>query len=384
MKSILLASASVFAFAGAAAAEVSFSGTAALGYNDDTTGDNDGFYWDGNVAVDLSQELDNGLTAGATFDFDFADADQNDQGDANLGEALSAGGYTLFIESDMASLTFGDTTFAAENNWVSAGDMENDPFSEADGEAALRGDVTYGNIEGSISYVIANNNDTYNASEDLNQLSLGASADFGGVNVVMAYQAESDEAGGFYSNGVAPNGDNGDFTDNEVFGLSVGTTFAGADVRVAYASDQTADEDSIGIEGSYPIGPVTATAYYVAESLGDDGFGISAEYADGPISATVFYDHVQDDADPAADDLVGVEGSYDVGNGLMIMAGYLTADIDATADDNNRFYVAGDYDLGGGGSLLVSYAEDDDNFDGDEIGDPEYQRGTTVEVSFDF
>ena len=35
MKSILLASASVFAFAGAAAAEVSFSGSAALGYNDD-------------------------------------------------------------------------------------------------------------------------------------------------------------------------------------------------------------------------------------------------------------------------------------------------------------------------------------------------------------
>ncbi|WP_084860871.1 porin [Salibaculum halophilum] len=373
MKSILLASASVFAFAGAAAAEVSFSGDTKLGYNEDdgpTTngfpGDDefDGFYWEGNLAVALSQELDNGLTAGATFDFDFVTSDGT--GTSSLGDSLDAGGYTVFIESDTASLTFGDTTFAAENRWVSAGDMEQDAFSEADGEAALRGDMTYGNIEGSISYVIANNADTYNASEDLNQLSLGASADFGGVNVVMAYQAESDEAAGFYSG-------NGDFTDDEIFGLSAGTTFAGADVRVAYATNQTADEDSIGIEGSYPFGPVTASAYFVAESMGDDNFGVSVDYSDGPIAVTASY------ADEQGTDIAGVEGSYDVGNGLMVMAGYLTEE--GTED---RFYVAGDYDLGSGAALLVSYAEDDDNVDGDEIGGPEYQRGTTVEVSFDF
>jgi hypothetical protein len=181
----------------------------------------------------------------------------------------------------MASLTFGDTAFAAETRWVSAGDMEQDAFSEADGEAVIRGDMTYGNIEGSISYVIANNADTYNQSDDLNQLSLGASADFGGVNVVVGYQAESDELRAFYSDVNGPDGntgdadgsgvidgdetgalgdeadnipnagDNGDFTDNEIFGLSVGTTFAGADIRVAYATDQTADENSFGIEGSY-------------------------------------------------------------------------------------------------------------------------------------
>ena len=63
----------------------------------------------------------------------------------------------------------------------------------------------------------------------------------------------------------------------------------------------------------------------------------------------------------------------------MVMAGYLTQD--GTED---RFYVAGDYDLGSGAALLVSYAEDDDDIDGDEIGGPEYQRGTTVEVSFEF
>ena len=83
MKSILLASASIFAFVGAAAAEVTFAGSATLGYNDTDnlaedgvgeTGDDEiGFYWDANVAVTLSQELDNGVTASATFDFDVAD-----------------------------------------------------------------------------------------------------------------------------------------------------------------------------------------------------------------------------------------------------------------------------------------------------------------------
>ncbi|HKL68991.1 MAG TPA: porin, partial [Salibaculum sp.] len=77
MKSILLASASVFAFAGAAAAEVSFSGDAELGYNDDdaplsSADNNDGFYWEGNLYAAFSQDLDNGLTAGADIEFGFA------------------------------------------------------------------------------------------------------------------------------------------------------------------------------------------------------------------------------------------------------------------------------------------------------------------------
>ena len=70
MKRILLASASIVAFAGAAAAEITFSGEATLGYNDtnneilgddpdtllvetdfDTVDDNIGFYWDASIDV---------------------------------------------------------------------------------------------------------------------------------------------------------------------------------------------------------------------------------------------------------------------------------------------------------------------------------------------
>ena len=363
MKSILLASTAVIALAGAAAAEVSFGGEATLGYNDNSTTGNDGFYWDANIAVTLSQTLDNGLTAGATFDFDVAAT--------NLGTTLSSGGYVLFVESDTAGLFFGDTAFAAETRWVSAGDMEADGFSEADGETALRGDIAYGPVEASVSYVLAANDGEINNVDDLNQLSLGMVGTFGNFDVALAYQEASGEAAGFYSTGF---GDNGDFSDDEIFGISVGAAFAGADFRLAYASNETSGEDSTGLSVSYPVGPVVLGAYYVSESdPTGDNWGINVAYENGPISVGLDY---QDDQGV---EKIEVEGSYDVGNGLMVYAGYLTED--GTED---RFYVAGGYDLGGGASLLVSYAEDDDNVDEDEIGAGEYQVGTTVEVSFEF
>lgn len=377
MKSILLASASVLAFAGVAAAEVEFSGEATMGYNDDAYGDNDGFYWDAEIAVTLSQELDNGLTAGASFDFDIADG--------NLGENLEAGGYELFLESDTAGLYFGDTAFAAETLWESAGSMDADNFSEADGETALRGEVTFGSVEAAVSYVIADNAGNMNVADDLNQLSLGVSADFGAYNVVLAYQEASGEAAGFYGNellvdpdGIPANGDefttgdNGDFNDNEVFGISFGGSVAGADFRVGYADNSVTD--SLGVEVSYPFGPVTATVYYVSEGSGNDNYGVNVAYEDGPISAEL--DYVND----AGNDEIALEGSYDVGNGLVVYAGYLTDE--SFADD--AFYVGGEFDLGGGASVLVSYGDDNSNLGEDEIGAQEYQKGVTVEAAFEF
>ena len=77
MKRILLASASIVAFAGAAAAEITFSGEAALGYNDtDALSEDDedkGFYWDAELGITFSQELDNGLVAAATVTSDVVD-----------------------------------------------------------------------------------------------------------------------------------------------------------------------------------------------------------------------------------------------------------------------------------------------------------------------
>ncbi len=373
MKSILLTTTALVAFAGAAVAEVSFSGSATLGYNDsDPAIENQGFYWDGHLDVSLSQELDNGVTAGVTFDFDFADA-------PNLGEALSGTDFVLSLTSENAGLFFGDIKFAAEGHWKATGSMVADGFSEADGETAIRGDMNYGGVKASISYVLANKNVSNRVAaapaqtEELNQLSIGATADLGTFTIVAAYQAASDEVANFYNT----NGGNGDFNDAEIYGISASTTVAGATVSLAYADNSTTN--SLGVSAAYPVGPVTLSAYYVVEDAAgtDNSYGVKAVYSDGPLSLTANYE------DRTGSYRYNVEGSYDLGTGLVIGAGLI--DREAFVGDA-AYYVAGTYDLGGGASLLVSYADADDATyaAGDEVGAPEYQVGTTVEVSFKF
>jgi hypothetical protein len=378
MKNILLASTAIVAFAGAAFAEghtgVTFSGVASLGYNDTDVDDlildddNDGFYADVEITIGLVAELDNGLTAAASIDFE----DMFDGAGANGDDDAFDGDYELSLTSDMAGLYYGDTQFAAERMWVSAGDMESDGFSEADGEEALRGEVTYGNVMAQLSYAIADATGARNTGDDLEQLSLGVSADVGNFNVVVAYQEEFSNA----VDGAAYVAANGDITNSEMFGLSVGTSFSGADIRVAYASDETTGEDSTGVQVAYPFGPVTATVYYVSESeaLGDN-WGANLAYSNGPVAVSFDYD------DDQGTEKYGLEGSYNVGNGIMVYAGYLF--FEGLADED-AFYVAGTYDLGSGAEFLVSYADGDDAEYEDEIGAGEYQSGTTVEISFAF
>jgi hypothetical protein len=384
MKSILLTTTAIVAFAGVAAADentgVAFSGSATLGYNDDSNdyiGDYSGFYWEGNLGVEMTQTLDNGLTAGVVFDFDIQDSLEEDPN-----YEMEASGFLLSLTSDIAGLYVGETTFAAETYWSGAGDMEADGFSESDGEVVLRGEVMYGSVTGGLSYVLADSEYDVvgdDQDEDTDQLSVGVNAEFGGMySLAVAYQEESVGDIGGYDNDT-----NDDFNFDEVFGVSFGASVAGADIRVAYASNETTGNNSTGIQVAYPFGPVTGTVYYVSEDdgTGEDNYGVTVAYADGPIAVTLDYDYDQ------GVNKVGVDGSYDVGNGLTVLAGmYDQSDSAAAADDGTDFYVAGSMDLGGGASLLVSYADAETGgaIGDDEVGGPDYQVGTTVELSFAF
>lgn len=378
MKSILLTTTALVMLAGAAAAEVTFSGDFTLGFNDDNDsddtvviGDNDGFYWEGDLNVVGSMALDNGVTAGASFEFDIADETN--------GQIVVSDSVVLSLTTDDAGLFLGDTAFAAETQWTAAGDMEADGFSEQDGENVLRGDLTFGGVDMSISMALTNADGdrvSVDTEEDYDQLSFGASGDLGQFSFAVAYQEESQFAPYFSAA-------NGDFNDSEIFGVSVGTTFAGATVRLAYASNETLDETSTGIQVSYPFGPITGTVYYVSEDDGsdEDNYGVTVAYADGPITVTLDYDYDQ------GVNKVGLDGAYDLGNGLTVLAGvYDESDSALGANDGTDFYVAGVYDLGGGAELLVSYADAEvaGNIADDEIGAPDYQVGTTVELSFSF
>jgi len=387
MKSILLTTTAIVAFAGVAAADghtsIGFSGDASLGYNNDDVFGEDGFYWDSNISVKMSAALNNGVTATAGFNIEIEDEGTDvDAGSTGLGLGndyiLASSSYLLSLTTETLGLHFGDTSFAAESQWSAAGDMEADAFSEADGEVVLRADVMYSGVSASVSYAIANNAGGYVADDGAtgsagDQLSLGASGAFGMVNFSAAYQVEADNTTYF----------GGDFVPNEVMGVSAGTTVAGADISVAYAkwtgiAPSTEELTSMGIQVAYPIGPVTATVYYVAEDneAGDaeDNYGLTVAYADGPFAAKLDYDNDQ------GTNKWNLDGSYDTGLGLTVLAGMQNENEGDDAD----YYVGGDYDLGGGANVLVVYANDEDGDQKDEIGAGEYMPGTTIAVSFSF
>ena len=177
MKSILLATASILAFAGAAAADVTFGGDAKLGFNidngdeprdDDAVDGGEGFFWEANLGVTLSQELNNGLTAAASFTLNIAEND--DGGDVDVDND-----FLLSLTAETGGLFLGDTAFAAETHWDPAGNMMADDFSEQDGKRVIRGDFSVSGVEASVSGIV-DDYDNDRPNDDLDQFSVGAAA----------------------------------------------------------------------------------------------------------------------------------------------------------------------------------------------------------------
>jgi hypothetical protein len=352
MKRILLASASVFAFAGAAAAEVSFGGDASLGYNEAVEG---GFFYGADLTVSMTQELDNGLTASASGDINFAD----DDGDTTRSSDQLNTSYVLSLSADMATLSFGDVAPVADDVWSGvsgsavAGFNDGDVhFDVANFDAILRGDVMYSGVNAHISFGVDTNGNAV-GGEEIDAMQLAATASFGGFGIIAAYQEEYNGA-------------------DSIVGIAGTASLAGADVKVAYETDGT--ETSIGASVSYPVGPVTVGGYFTSNDIADNSYGVSADYASGPVSISAAFDS------DAGTETVEVDVTYDVGNGITALVG---AGSDLT-NSTTYYYAAGEVDLGGGASFLLSYADDDSAAANDEIGGPEYNQGMTALLSFKF
>ena len=396
MKKILLSSAAIVAFAGAASADISWTGSAELGYNDDFE---DGFYVDSDIDITASTELNNGWTAALTFGFELNDTNGGNEYDDVTGALLSEGdedgfsaddNLTVSVYNDIFTFTYGDIEYAAVSYWKGVSDMEANDFSEYDDESVLRVDVDYGMYKGGISATVDNE------TGDLYGLNFGVQADFDMFYASFAYQEEDDDLLAIGTPGntvqdtdVLANADQngGDLDGSEIYALAVGTMVGGADIRVAYVSNETADIDSIGIQVSYPVGPVTLTGYYVSESddrsWGEDQtYGLTAAYEDGPITLLAHYE------DFGGEEEYNVEGAYDFGMGLVVTAGYIDGDDDT--DDDFASYIVAEYDLGGGASFLASYAdanstaaEETDDID-TGLGGYELYSGATLSLSFSF
>jgi outer membrane protein OmpU len=358
MKRILLASASLFAFAGVAYADghssVSFGGDAELGFNEEVKS---GFFYNADLVVTMSATLDNGLTASATGDLNFA----QDTTESTRGTDVVNTSYVLSLSSEMATLSFGDVDPVGDAVWSGvdgsgvAGFNDGDThFDVAGFDAILRGDVMYAGVNGYVSFGV----DTSGAGndltgEDIAAMQLAADGTFGAFGFIFAYQEEF---------GPTP----------EIIAVAATASVIGADVKLAFETDGT--ETSIGIGASYPVGPVTLGGYFTSNDIADDSFGISADYASGPISVSAAYD-----SDKGTDS-VEVDATYDVGNGITALAG-VGSDL---TNETVYYYVAGEVDLGGGASFLLSFADDESAAANDEIGGPEFNQGITAKLAFSF
>ncbi len=413
MKRILLTSTALVAFAGAAAAEVTFGGDAELGYNDDFSG---GIFWSFGLTVNGSMELDNGLKASISGDVELVNAPEvDDQGtfDPSDDVVINGSGSSAFdgndvqiddlvisLSSDNASLTFGDTAPAADALYSSAvtnidadgfndeGDL-NDASGNSIEDGVLIGRVKFGASEVGVSYAVANSNDA-SIDDDLEMLQVGANTTLGNFDISFGYQEAVQGFSGNVGGVSTPN-------SPEIYALSASTTFGGAKVGLAYAKSSGTNAaggavslTSIGVQAAYTFDAITATVFYSTNDLKggtgtwDDNYGIALDYASGPLTVGFLY-HDGEDED------MQLNVAYDMGNGLSLFGGYRDeGENGADVQQGKYTYIGGDYDLGGGAAVRVSYADVDAGPGGvatarDELGKSEdVKEGVTVSVKFKF
>ncbi len=242
--------------------------------------------------------------------------------------ATTAG--NIQISTDSASLTFGNELDAAAYSAVSDTIAIGSKDESVNGIAAT---YTMGTATLFVSTPLSGT-----ANVDTADMEFGLTAAVGDMTVGLA-MADSDFVG------------------------KVSGTAAGASFTVAAGSVNDVNRWDVTV--SYPVGSVTV-AYTVDDS---EAWEASAAYAADGLSAKVTY--------ASASETYKVEGAYDMGNGLVVNAGMLNS-----GDDT---YVGGAYSLGGGASAYASYVKDTGTQNADnEIGAPDYARGTTVGVSFTF
>ena len=209
MKRILLTSTALVAFAGAAAADVSFSGSAEFSYNDAT-----GFADDVSITASGSADLDNGMTASASLTIEDLDT-------------VEAGDITL--SSDNASITYhvgGDGTGAAYigDELAKQGTLTN-IFEDSDSIVEDAGITASASLGGATISMSINAADKYQ---------IGVSTDLGGTDLSLGFV----EATGDFGASLAGASSGVDYTlafgSNDTYGLSASTSAGGADVSLDF------------------------------------------------------------------------------------------------------------------------------------------------------
>ena len=305
MKHVLFTTTALVALSGAAMADVTWSGSASLGYND---GHKDGTPDGINGDIDLDVTLSNagGYTATVTANIDSGAADA-----LVIGEDID-------ITTPVASIHFGEVVEAA-----------NSAYSDVDGMAGLGSDE----FTGSGSAVLI-------------------SASAGGMTVAYSDDSAMDggDASSFGLSGAVGGVSFGIGSKDDDWGISASGSALGG--TIAVASEEVDGESETGVSVSVPLGEMSVT---VSATDGDDWkAGVSTSLAGASISASINDDEQSE---------FGL--STAIAGGFTLTVAYESG-TDADSEDGNGTQVALEYALSDSASLTVSYNEDMDADDDDD------------------
>lgn len=287
MKKILLATSAVALFAGAAAAEVTTSGTARMGLvYDDTLGTSGETYFSSRVRIvfTASGETDTGLSFGASVRADQQGGNNNDSGADKDGD--SNGDSTVFISGAFGKLTMGDTDGAADN------------------------------LVGQVSGV------GYGPNDSLQQIGFLGSSD---TSVYYEYSTGAFTfglgAGQLYA--VDTDADTED-------AMNIGVKYATDAFSVALAYETTDAEDALHLGASATFGAATLKARLTdRDSVSDVQWATSIDYAIDATTVTAFYTDFA-----TGTEHYGIGASYDLGGGASVAGGIVQQ---STAAGDNTF-----------------------------------------------
>ncbi|WP_116085296.1 porin [Tropicimonas sp. IMCC34011] len=377
MKNILLTSTALVAFAGAAAAEVTITGSAEMG----VVGGEDvatQFFQDVDVKFTMTGQTDGGLSFGAAVDLDEA---------GNLGNEFSNQGVAIFVSGGFGTLTMGDTDGALDFVLTEAGNIGN-PGSIADDETSHAGYlgsyldgagfadgqiVRYDYSFGDFAIAVSMEQNAFGADGlVLEDQTIGTvdfdgdsfddvfgTEDFDDVNYAIGGTYETEFAGAAVTVGLGYQ----HAASADVFGF----TDLGDDDVALYASDA----DAIGVGAAFTLDSgFTAGFTYTDFNFGDDFIIVDDFGADDDAVGGVQFENTDFELDGRHFG-IGVGYTFDA---FTVHANYGQYDYefdrgvfdDAEGDITISGYgLALGYDLGGGASLLFGYGKSMASIDSD-------------------
>lgn len=271
MKKILLATTMLVGTAGFAAAEVSFSGSAAAGIASDAGGDFD-VYSSAAVDVTMSGATDGGLEFGATFDVEvghtyaFADDDGFAEGDGTFTDP------EVYISGSFGRVAFSHDAYGFFHNDDSDMDQADIDYSGTFGglSVGLRADV-----------------------QDVNTPIVGVTENTNDLSATLGYTVA----------GVSLTA-NVDGTDTTAWDVGASYTMGSFTAGVTYNVDELAE-----LSGTYEANGIMATASFDT----DDYWYVGGSYSNNGMSFAASTD---------SDSAWEVTAGYDLGGGLSLEAGY--------------------------------------------------------------